>query len=882
MKAGRSPNLAWPLVGRATELERFTALLRAGEHALILAGPPGVGKTRLANECLAIAASEGFAPLRATATQGAAGLPFGAFASLLPDLVPDSNQAQVLRQVADAIQQRGEGKPIALLVDDAHLLDGSSAALTHLLAHLEKTFVLATMRSGDVASDAIVALWKDGMADRLELQPLTLSEVSELLAAALQASVDGGAAHLFWQRSQGNALFLRELVLAALEAGVLREKEGMLHLTGSLPISPRLVEIVESRISGVADRDRFALDLLAIGEPVGVELFQRIHPDTELEVLERRGLVQIERSGQRLDVRLAHPVHGEVLRARLSRLRSKTVARSLAEELERTGARRREDLLRIATLRLEGGGPTNPDMMLQAAVAARQSCALPLSERLARTAAAAGAGFEAALLLGQLSWLQGRPEEAERRLSSLADQDVSDAQRVMLAGTRMTILYVGLDRTDEALRVLNEAEAKIVDVVYRDQITVERARLLGRSGDHASAAELIDPLLDRAQGPTLVAACIAAANAMGLTGRIGRAIEATERGLKAQLAQSGAPFPFGPYFHLALRWVALINAGRFAEARELGEREYGKALEENSVEAKAFFSAALAGTALAEGRVQSAVRLARESAGGFQELKWGIFVRMALSVMVHALALRGEVEVARAALSEIDALAIPPTNYYGPEVVRARAWTEVAAGSLGEGRRLLQEAATMARSGGASTLESAALHDLARLGAATEVTLRLQELGECVEGPLASVRAAHAVALRAKGASRLEAASAAFEDLGAILLAAEAAADAATAWQRAGEPRKRAAAERRAHQLTERCEGARTPALTAITARAVLSGRELEIARLAAAGASSKEIATRLYLSVRTVDNTLYTAYEKLGVSGRAELASALKGWPSG
>jgi hypothetical protein len=43
----------------------------------------------------------------------------------------------------------------------------------------------------------------------------------------------------------------------------------------------------------------------------------------------------------------------------------------------------------------------------------------------------------------------------------------------MLAGTRMTILYVGLDRTDEALRVLDEAEGKIVDVVYRDQITVD-------------------------------------------------------------------------------------------------------------------------------------------------------------------------------------------------------------------------------------------------------------------------------------------------------------------------------------------------------------------------------------------------------------------------
>jgi DNA-binding CsgD family transcriptional regulator len=113
----------------------------------------------------------------------------------------------------------------------------------------------------------------------------------------------------------------------------------------------------------------------------------------------------------------------------------------------------------------------------------------------------------------------------------------------------------------------------------------------------------------------------------------------------------------------------------------------------------------------------------------------------------------------------------------------------------------------------------------------------------------------------------------------ACLLAAEAAADAAVAWRKAGDPRKAAAAERRAHALAARCEGARTPALMAITARAVLTARELEIARLAAAGVANKEIAARLYLSLHTVQNKLHSAYEKLGVEGRAELAQALEGY---
>jgi DNA-binding NarL/FixJ family response regulator len=46
---------------------------------------------------------------------------------------------------------------------------------------------------------------------------------------------------------------------------------------------------------------------------------------------------------------------------------------------------------------------------------------------------------------------------------------------------------------------------------------------------------------------------------------------------------------------------------------------------------------------------------------------------------------------------------------------------------------------------------------------------------------------------------------------------------------------------------------------------------------LAAAGASSREIAAKLVLSVRTVDNHLQNAYSKLGVTSREELARVLR-----
>src|SRR5687768_8629677 len=75
----------WPLTGRADELGRLGAVIRAGrERSVVLAGPAGVGKSRLAAECLAEAQRVGLPTARAAATRSAGQVPFGAFAALLP------------------------------------------------------------------------------------------------------------------------------------------------------------------------------------------------------------------------------------------------------------------------------------------------------------------------------------------------------------------------------------------------------------------------------------------------------------------------------------------------------------------------------------------------------------------------------------------------------------------------------------------------------------------------------------------------------------------------------------------------------------------------------------------------------------------------------
>jgi DNA-binding CsgD family transcriptional regulator len=166
---------------------------------------------------------------------------------------------------------------------------------------------------------------------------------------------------------------------------------------------------------------------------------------------------------------------------------------------------------------------------------------------------------------------------------------------------------------------------------------------------------------------------------------------------------------------------------------------------------------------------------------------------------------------------------------------------------------------------------------MARIGYAGQSSSRLSALAGQLDGDLVRCRAEHAAGLASGDPAELLRVSESFEALGADLLAAEAAADAAVAWKRSGEPKRAAPAERRAAELAERCERPSTPALTTMGSRAHLTPAERETALLAASGFSSKEIAERLVLSPRTVDNRLQRVYEKLGISSRAELGDALE-----
>lgn len=868
---------SWPLTGRREEVERIAAILHGKERSgVVLAGPAGVGKTRLASQCLALAAERGYATVRILASQSAATLPLGVFAPLISDASgAERSPTDVLIWARREIVRLGAGHPLALLVDDVHFLDDTSAALIAQVIVAGDAFVIATLRSDEPSPDAVVGLWKDELVERIEVRALDEDTMAALLTSALGGPVDEGTSRRFTEASAGNVLYLRELVLAALDAGVLEEDGGIWRLAGDLPISSRLVELVQARLGPLTGAERGVLEMLAHGEPLGVAALEAGHGRGVVAGLEGQGLLTVIAEGRRLNARLAHPVYGDVLRAQAPALRARTVKRALADAIAPTGTRRREDGLRYATWSLEGGGRVEAGVMLQAAVKARQLWDLALAERLARAAAGGGAGFAAQLLLGQLAALQGRPTEAEDLFSSLASEAKDDGQRAELACSQMQNLLIGLGRSDDAIAVAEAAEAAVQDPHMLDQIRCRRADTLFVSGRSRDCLEVLRPVLGRAEPATLVEACATASLCLNMAGRFSEALELTSRGLDAHVALGEGPTSHPRYVHLLARGVALCNSGRLREAEELAKSEHRAAISAGATEVQANFAQLACWAMFLQGRIASAGRYTSEAARLFRSMGWMAYLRFSLAHLAHSKALGGDQEGARAALAELDALGIADTDVSGALIVESRAWVEVLSGDHAKGRKLLWEAAGLAAGQGDRILEASALHSLARIGDTTACD-RLAPVVAGIEGELAPARLVHSRALADGDVERLLEASVAFEQMGALLYAAEAAAAAAVCLRRTGQAHRTTGPERRAAGLARRCQGAMTPALVRIETQALLTARELEVAGLAAAGLSNREIADRLYVSVRTIETQLQRVYEKLGVHGRKELPAAL------
>jgi tetratricopeptide (TPR) repeat protein len=809
----------WPLVGRQRELQRLRVALTTTETGgAVVAGLPGVGKTRLAREAVEQVRAQVPVVEWVMATQAASRIPFGPMVQLLPTQPHGGGtRLDLLRQISEDLAARAGGRRVVLGVDDAHLLDDASAALVHHLVTTEVAVVALTIRAGVVSADAVTALWKDGFVDWIEVHPFRRAEFDEVLTGVLGAQVEGSTAQQLWTLSQGNALLLRELVTSMRESGALALRGGMWRISGQVVPDARLAETVWARLGRLSGDLREVAEVVAHGEPLGARLLELIVSEPAFQAAERANLLEIDRhDDRRTQIRLVHPLYSELLRATTPPLRARMIRRRLAKALARTGGRRADDLLRLAVWRLDGGGPPDADLFVRAA---RQASGRffdhALAERLASAAVDAGGGWRARRVLAEAIAAQGRARDAEVLLAAL-DREAATDERARVAVTRASNLFWGLGRSTEAEQVLLNAGTG--DSGSLDEPAVLRAIIALSRGRTEGALAIVAPLLDSPDpsSPPSHAYLGAAAIAIGawaFAGRAEHAIATARRTLEA--VDRDDPVTALPTDRLLTALcIAYRLAGRLADAEELAGGRYRDAVARHAQDLQATWALMLGENALARGDLGGAIPMLRESAGLLSERAWffGVYSRAwCLGSMSEALALAGEVDAAQATLAEADA--VGPDDFFIPNRERGRMWAAVARGDTSTGLAVAKNAAGLATRLGSHLVAADALHDLARLGQAAAVAVPLGDLAIWTESRLVPAYAAHARALSAENGDALDAAAASFAVVGTNLLAAEAAAEASRVHQRGGQRAKAVASAERASRLVGGTPSPRTPAL---------------------------------------------------------------------
>ena len=169
------------------------ALLDEGRSVVIVA-PCGHGQERIVQRVLhdlgEVAVTEWI-----VATRSAQTLPLAAVAALLPsDAAVPAEPIELFRSVRRTLEERAGGRQLIVAVDDAHLVDPLSAALLHHVESSAGVRLLVAIRAGEPVEDAITALWRDGAALRIDVQPLGPDDVATVLRAVLDGEIDAASA----------------------------------------------------------------------------------------------------------------------------------------------------------------------------------------------------------------------------------------------------------------------------------------------------------------------------------------------------------------------------------------------------------------------------------------------------------------------------------------------------------------------------------------------------------------------------------------------------------------------------------------------------------------------------------------------------------------
>ncbi|MEU1813317.1 LuxR C-terminal-related transcriptional regulator [Micromonospora aurantiaca (nom. illeg.)] len=852
----------WPLTGRDTDVEvTVRQLLADGLHGVLLTGDVGVGKSRVVEAVLnrCVASSCHVVPITSTPADRA--LPFGAVHHLLPETSRSfADSTEIPQVVARKLLEVAEGRPIVLGVDDASWLDELSAAVVQHLVINAGARVLFATRTEAVGTLPVEVLRRWGRLARIDLAPLTWYQTKQLVKAALGAPVDGLTLYGLWRVTDGNPLFLREVLCGAVDNGALTVQESIVTWRNGVRGDAYLSDTAATSLETLSPEELDALRYVAYGDPTPLKVIERLVPVPVLEWLEEHRLIQLDQSARSPQVRVTHPLHAYALRARTGALRAQRIRAELAAAIMATGS---DDRIRAVRWQLDAQLDVPDDEVLAASDEALLRQDVAVAEQLARQVRTpVGARH-----LGRALVARGEYAEAEQWLAD-AYRDLTDpAQRTNVAALRAVNLFWGFREPQRALEVIAEAKVALPAGGSSDLLAAE-ALVVVFEGRTDEAIEMVARLERHPPDDPLLATAIASLRPQLLlfTGRPAQAIVE----LTTNQARLPGAWPTMRAMTQACHVQALVMTGAVRHAAEAVQRYYRDAVEHGSPVGVGILALAGGICAYYQGRTEQAAQWLREARALTDDHPRFRFRETTLAISAGVAAQLGLVDEARELLARLDQANVDPSAAdYG---AFGEVWALVISGDRSGASAVLRRRAAEASAVGNLLMATEFLHVDMRLAPSAATATRLQQIAAGTDGELFALLADHGNALSRRDVREMNRVSAAFEQLGYRGFALEAAATGAMF----GGGRETNALARRTQRLLGEHQGTWPEWLPEPKSPPVLTRREQQVSELAANGMDTAAIARALTVSTRTVENHLQRAYGKLGIHGRAELAAAL------
>lgn len=851
------PRVRWPIVGREQEIDNLLDKLRSGKDGVLVVGPPGMGKSTVVSAALAAYQDgAGEASQAADAPSAVVRLPLPhenstpltTFGPLTGNAghVPATLEALAALVLENLITAPG-GLPPVIYAEDLHLFDDDSAKVLRMVLMNGQARLFASVRENPGMPTAIDSLWRSGRVERIELAPLSYESVRLILRCALEEPASNDMAYRLWLTTAGNPLHVRELLYSIVAAGDV--KYGGIALTWTAPLRAdrRLTDLLARDITTLSPEQRTIADLVALAETVPLATISAMASDSVLRELVDRLLIVIDtpESGQ-ANVRIGHPLYAETLRSLLYPQRKRDLFEYLPQhELHAQGpagisrwvdwALECQVMPDVGTLVLAGEtaeSMTQPRGAVRLATLALGHADMNDAERV-----------QALLLRARAFRDLGETLKSESDIMSVREHAssgglVPDGILAQCASVMADLWQFHRGDMETALLQLAEAE-KAVDPMgeHASALAIDQLSRLGYGGRYEEFLAGIDAALAASDHPANMTLVPSHVFALGQAGKPTTAMELAVRQLGG-IGPEHASFP-------ALR-TAILSA-RFWAAQWMGDpvlaaffpdvvEDIGQRHDSGIYQTGTGYACLSFGQwEQATGEFRGALsRFAAGPATGLEPLAW--------AGLAFAYVHRGDLERARSAREEYRDRESTMNRSIETES-RYRVLLVGSALADADLARQIDEFVLWCTEAGSALGVMWGLH--LRVVHAEQIdraalTEALEEAAGLVEGKVPSAMVAHARALVEGDAGVIASAVAELNTMGV--------------W------------------------------IPSVPAPIALTARQREIGSLIVAGMSNRSIAEKLTISVRTVDTHVGHLFERLGVTKRTDLASALTrsapSWP--